>query len=226
MANPKIKNMGRFHDGLVNQILSNARPVRRVSALWIQWLVWLVLSLVAVGLSLLKTGLQADAGRVFTQMTPVGFIMMAFIGAALAAWEAIASSVPGRQTGSSYRIFSALVLVALVAFPFLFFYPAGESFDVIGAFCNGLECVERVVLIGIVPWILLGRILSRNASFKPGWTGAWAGASAFLIGTIAVQLHCPSWDARHMLAAHLFPAVFLVFLVTFVGAFWFSRWRR
>jgi len=226
MVNSKMKNMERVHSGLVDQILSNARPVRRVSALWVQWLAWLALSLAVVSFTLLKVGWQSEAGLVFKRMPPIAFILTAFIGAALAAWEAIASSMPGRQTQKTYRIFSILVLLVLVALPFLFFYPTGERFDVIGAFCNGLECVERVALIGIVPWILLGRILSRNASFSPGWTGAWAGASAFLIGTIAVQFHCPSWDARHMLAAHLLPVVLLVFPTAFIGAYWFSRWRK
>lgn len=225
-SQPKLKNMAQVHGNLVDRIVSDAPPVRPVSPVINQWLLWFALSLGVMGFFLMNFHLQDNAGKVFSQMPPLAFVLTAFIGAALAAWEAIASSVPGRQTGKAYRILAFLVLAVLVAFPFVFFYPAGEKFDLVEAFMNGGECAQRVSLVGILPWALLGWMLSRNASFHAGWTGAWSGASAFLLGTVTVQLHCPSWDARHILAAHLLPVALITFLTTFVGSFWFSRWRK
>jgi hypothetical protein len=225
-VNPKSKNMGRLHDQLVDRLASGVAPVKRVPSALQQWLLWMVLSLAVMGLFLVMIHVQNNAAQVFRQMPPLGFVLIAFAGAALAAWEAIASSMPGRQPRRSTVAFSLAVLAVLVAFPFVFFYPAGEKFDLVGAFLSGSECAKHVWMVGLLPWALMGWILSRNASFHPGWTGAWSGASAFLMGTVTVQIHCSSWDACHMLAAHLLPVALMTFLSTFLGAFWFSRWRK
>ncbi len=222
----RTKGMAQVHDKLVDRIVSNAPPVKPVTSVFAQWSIWLALSTGVMVLFLVNFHLQTGADQILGQMPPLAFLITAYLGAALAAWEAVASSVPGRQTGKGYKVLSLLVLGALIFVPFAFFYPSGAVFDVWGSFVNGMECVQRVCLVGLLPWIYLGRRLSRNASFSPAWTGAWSGVSAFLLGTVTVQLHCPSWDARHMVSAHLLPVLFLIFFTTFIGSYWFGRWRK
>jgi hypothetical protein len=160
------------------------------------------------------------------QMPPVLFLVLAFLGASLAAWEAIVSSVPGRQTTRGHRYLSAAVVALLFLMPFLFFAWGEGNLSLWDYCCSGLGCIEGCSLAGFVPWVVLGFILSRNASFNPLWTGAWSGVSAFLMGTFTIQLHCPAWDTGHMFAAHLLPVAAFTFLAAFLGAFWFSRWRK
>jgi len=222
----RSKGMAHVHGQLVDRIVSDAPPVKPVTSVFNQWLLWLILSAVVMGLWLWNLHIQANAGQVLSHMPPRAFLLTAYLGAALAAWEAISSSLPGRQMGKGYLVFSLLVMLAILCIPFLLFYPAGQSYDVWGSFIGGIECAQHVVLVGVLPWVLLGWRLSRNASFRPSWTGAWSGVSAFLLGTVTVQLHCPGWDARHMVSAHLLPAVFLIFFTTFIGSFWFARWRK
>lgn len=218
--------MAQVHDQLVDRIVSNAPPVKPVTSVFVQWSIWLALSTVVTVIFLLIFHVQTNAGQVLGEMPPLAFLITAYLGSALAAWQAVASSVPGRQMGRGYMVLSFLVLAALVFIPFAFFYPSGAPFDVWGAFVNGMECVQGVCVVGLLPWVFLGWRLSRNASFRPAWTGAWSGVSAFLLGTVTVQLHCPSWDARHMVVAHLLPVVLLIFFTTFIGSFWFARWRK
>ncbi len=50
-------------------------------------------------------------------------------------------------------------------------------------------CFKAIFWIGVVPWILLGWQLSRNASFGAKRTGAWSGVSAFLLGSLVTLMH-------------------------------------
>ncbi len=214
-----------FHEALVGRLLAEAEPVKRIKSPLSQWLLWLALSCFSVVLFLTAIHLQ-DMGAVFHNMPSLGFLLIAFLGSALSAWEAVSSSVPGRQTGSAYRLLSVTLLVALLFMPFLFFAPGRGSFDLVSCCASGWPCIQWGSVAGFFPWLTLGFLISRNASFRPFWTGAWAGLSAFLLGTFTIQLHCPSWETGHMFVAHLLPVALLTFPASFIGAFWFSRWKK
>jgi hypothetical protein len=217
--------MGQFHGKLVDRIVPTARPVGHIHSAGLQWSLWLVLSLGVMALALwrMKVGNSVET---LGQMPPMAFILAAFLGAAVAAWEAVVSSIPGRHTGKWFRAAQLSLLAALVLIPFLFF-PAGiGGGGVLSSLRCGVDCMKLISLVGLLPWILLGWMLSRNAAFNPAWTGAWSGVSAFLLGAVTVQLHCPNWETGHMLVSHLLPVAVLVFPATFAGSFWFSRWKK
>jgi hypothetical protein len=191
----------------------------------LQWTLWLSLSGVSMGFFLASLGPQA-AGEILGNGPAVLFLAAALLGSALAAWEAISSSFPGRQTGTLYRSAAVGLVLVLMAMPFLFFPVSPKGFDLMDCCSSGWSCIKGCCLLGFLPWVLMVFILSRNASLRPFWTGLWAGLSAFLLGAFAIQLHCPSWEAGHMFAAHLLPVAVLTFPAAWAGAFWFSRWRR
>jgi hypothetical protein len=91
---------------------------------------------------------------------------------------------------------------------------------------GGWFCFRTVLGVALPTWVLSGWLASRNASFQPGWTGAWLGTSAFLWGTGTIQLHCAHWQCCHMILDHLFPLVLFLFLPVWIGTYWFSRWRK
>jgi hypothetical protein len=219
------KGAAKVHDDLVGKLVSDTRPVRRALAPGLQWAVWFLLSSVSVGSFLLALRPQ-DMGQVLCHGPSLAFLLAAYLGSALAAWEAICSGLPGRQTSGAFRSIAVLVLVALFAMPFLFFTPTSGSVDLMECCASGWSCIQWCCAVGFLPWVALGVLLARNASLQPLWTGAWSGLSAFLLGTLTVQLHCPSWEAGHMVAAHLFPVALLTFPAALAGSFWFSRWRR
>jgi len=214
-----------FHDQLVEQVVRGAKPAGMLLRPVVQWMLWFVSSLLVMAFFWMRLGVQSNLSQVMDQMPPLFFIVTAFAGAALAAWEAISSSVPGRQTGRFYRALAVLVLIALVSIPFIFFTHSGPV-DWSQALDHGTGCAEGVSFSGLIPWIFMGWMLSRNASFNPLWTGVWSGVSAFLMGTITIQIHCPNWDMDHVLMAHLLPAAVGTIVVSLLGSFWFSRWKK
>jgi len=139
----------------------------------------------------------------------------------------VASSIPGRQTSRLHLVLLAVFLAAVIILPFVFFIPKGEEiFEMDDIVKCGPDCFKAIALIGVVPWILLGWRLSRNASFSAKWTGAWSGVSAFLLGSLVTLMHCGYWEAGHMVAVHLLTVAFFSFLTTWLGAMWFSRWKK
>ncbi len=210
-----------FHHQLVEQVVADAKPAGMLLRPTAQWFLWLASSLFVMAFFWMRMGIQSNLSQVMSQMPPFLFIFSAFAGAGLAAWEAISSGVPGRQTGKVYRVLAVLVLIALVSIPFLFFAHSGPL-----VFTGDTGCVEGVSFTGLIPWIFMGWMLSRNASFNPWWTGLWSGVSAFLMGTITIQIHCPNWEMNHVLMGHLLPAVIGTMVVSLLGSVWFSRWKK
>jgi hypothetical protein len=118
------------------------------------------------------------------------------------------------------------LLLGLFTVPIVFFPMPVGGFDLVSSFRICCGCIYIGALVGVVPWLGLGLLLARNASFHPGWTGAWAGVSAFLLGAGAIQLHCPAWDMEHVMLGHLFPVALMTVAAAWVGTGWFSKWRR
>ncbi len=221
----KNKDLTRFHQKLVNDLLAQTGPVKPMASPWAQWGVWFLTATVLVFLVLwVIKPTHLDASM---QPAAMGYLIALFLGAALAAWQAVASSIPGRNTSRLHLILLIVFLAAVIILPFVFFIPKGEEIfewdDIVKC---GPDCFKAIALIGIVPWILLGWKLSRNATFNVKWTGAWSGVSAFLLGSLVTLMHCGYWEAGHMVAVHLLTVAFFSFLTTWLGAMWFSRWRK
>jgi hypothetical protein len=221
----KNKDLTRFHQDLVDGLLARAGPVKPMASLWAQWGLWV---LVATALVFLVLWMMKPAHLDMSlQPAAMAYLIALFLGAALAAWQAVASSIPGRQTSRLHLVLLVLLLVAVIILPFVFFIPKGEEiFEMDDIVKCGPDCFKAIALIGVVPWILLGWRLSRNASFSAKWTGAWSGVSAFLLGSLVTLMHCGYWEAGHMVAVHLLTVAFFSFLTTWLGAMWFSRWKK
>ena len=110
--------------------------------------------------------------------------------------------------------------------PFLFFDRGDFSQVLHQDMAEGWFCFRTVAIVAVPSWIVLGWLASRNASFRPGWTGAWLGVSAFLLGTGTIQMHCARWETCHMFMDHMLPMVLLLALPIWVGSFWFARWKN
>src|SRR5581483_4573366 len=110
----RTKGMTQVHAQLVDRIVADVPPVKPVASVFGQWAVWLALSTGVMVLFLWKFQVQSNAGQVLEQMPPLAFLVTAYLGSALAAWEAIASSLPGRQMGKGYMGLSFLVIAGLV----------------------------------------------------------------------------------------------------------------
>ena len=84
---PKIKKMEKFHQELVDQILSQSLPAQKVWPAPVQWLVWALLSALCIGVLLIKMKIYNDVDKVLSQMPSLSFLALAFLGSALAGWN-------------------------------------------------------------------------------------------------------------------------------------------
>ena len=221
-----FNRMPEAHRRLVERLVADARPVKPVPSVLQQWLVWLGFALLVVGATLSLIGPQFEIMEKLTDPSSGGFLLLAFALSALMAWMGIASSMPDHNPRLATKLFTAVLLLFLFSMPFLFF--SGDSLSQVWAhnIADGWFCARTVLLVAFPSWVMLGWMVSRNASFHPGWTGAWLGASAFLLGAGTIQLHCANWQTCHMLVDHLMPLLALNFIPIWIGSYWFSRWKR
>jgi hypothetical protein len=210
----------------VENLLSAAKPFKPVPSALRQWLAWMILASLGAAAAALLLGPQAGLLQKLTQFPSGAFLALVFLGSALAAWGGIASSMPGEEPGRGQRIFTAFLLLFLFGMPFLFFGRNDLGQVLHQDMAEGWFCFRTVGLVAVPSWLFLGWMVSRNASFRPGWTGAWLGVSAFLLGTGTIQMHCARWESCHMFVDHMLPMVFFIALPIWIGSFWFSRWKK
>ncbi len=211
---------------VVRELVDGNRPVKPVPPVLVQWLAWLGFALAVVAVSLSLIGPQFELAERLSDPASGGFLLLAFALSAFAAWRGIASSMPDDRPHWAPRVVAGALLLFLFSMPFLFF-PKDTLAQVWALNTeDGWFCARTVALVALPSWILLGWMVSRNACFHPGLTGAWLGASSFLLGTGTIQLHCAHWETCHMLVDHLMPMLVLIFAPIWIGSYWFSRWRK
>jgi len=221
-----LKKLDGVQRRAAEKLLSDTKPYKPVPSVWSQWLGWLAISAVIVTFTILLIKPQPQLLEKLSLLPNAFFMLLVFIGSALAAWGGIASSIPGNEPGAREKTLLIAVLLGLFVVPFLFFTPDTMQEVWSHSMASGWFCFRTVILVAIPSWILMGWMVSRNASFAPAWTGAWLGVSAFLLGTGTIQLHCEHWETYHMVVDHLLPLILFIFIPIWVGAFWFARWKK
>jgi len=220
------KSLPESQRRLVERLVADNKPVKPVPSVLVQWLIWFFFALLVAGVSLSLIGPQFEIQERLAELSSGGFLLLAFVLSALTAWMGIASSMPDHRPHPLPKVLAALCVLFLFSMPFLYF----DRDTLTQVWANNAEdgwfCVRTVVMVAFPSWVMLGWMVSRNASFHPGWTGAWLGISAFLLGTGTIQLHCAHWETCHMLVDHLLPMLVLIFLPIWLGGYWFSRWRK
>ncbi len=222
----ELNEMPLFQRRLVERLAAEARPVKPAPSGVQQWFVWLGFALLVSGVSLYLIGPQFEIEERLADFSSGSFLLLAFALSAFCAWMGIASSKPDYEPRLAPRVFAAALLLYLFSMPFLFFDHDNLSQVWALNMADGWFCARTVLLVALPSWVMLGWMASRNASFHPGWTGAWLGTSAFLLGTGTIQLHCAHWETCHMLVDHLLPMLALIFLPIWIGGYWFSRWKK
>jgi hypothetical protein len=226
ILSPNFQNLPPEQRAAVERLLRDTHVPPRVLSVFRQWLVWLGLSIAVVAVALGLIHPQPDLmGRLLAPNSGL-FLLLAFFGSAFTAWGGIASSMPGEEPGPLSKILTVFLLAALLAMPFLFFPRDTIPAVIAHSQQSHWFCTRTVLWVAFFPWTAVGWMVSKNASGRPGWTGAWLGVSAFLLGVGTVQLHCAHWQSYHMLMDHLMPMVLFLFIPVWAGTYWFSRWAK
>jgi len=221
-----LKKMPDLQRRTAEKLLAETKPLQPSPSVLKQWFLWLALACMGSGLAISILKPQEGLWQQLMILPNGSFLILLFIGSALAAWNGIASSMPGEEPGKVVVTWMIVILAALAAIPLFFFTPDQLNAVLEHDTATGFFCFRTVVLVAIPSWVILAWMASRNASMRPGLSGFWLGISAFLLGTGTVQIHCAHWETGHVLVNHLLPLVAFIALPIWIGSFWLSLWER
>ena len=189
---------------LVDRLVDDATPVRRLWRPETRLLIWLAIVLPAVALPATRVLRDDVAQRLRTPafLLEEGAMLVAAVLLALAALRA---AVPGRRAGTavSFATGATLALVGLLVFSKPVF--ASWTSDVFMAI--GWPCIWRAFAWTIVPWGLLIVAVRRAAPFGSRWTGALVGAAAWGLTFVPIRLCCQTEELLHLGVFHVLPLV-------------------
>jgi hypothetical protein len=213
---------GASNGALIERLVADGRPVRRLWPPSRRLAVWVALGAV-VSLASAASGLRPDLRA---RLADTGFLLevLSLFGAAvLLAGYSLTAAVPGR--GPSRRQFIFTMGLAAVVWLIPVRYPMEQNLP-LGTFIEmAAACERRTVMLACLPLAALAVALWRGAPVAGACAGSLAGAAAFLLASGNMRLVCPSDSRLHLLIGHSLPAVVGIGVAAIAGALWLRCWR-
>ncbi len=163
-------------------------------------------ALIAVFVCVVAVGVYRLGAFAIAVMSP---LQVSVIFGALAVCTGLLASsvvqqmVPGRRHRIPPRLLPVGIMVALgVAIAVLFQFQQERNF-----WTRDWACLKTGIPLGAIAAVPFWLVLRRGAILSPSMTGAATGLLAGLVGTSALELHCPNLHAGHILVSHLGVAV-------------------
>jgi hypothetical protein len=145
----------------------------------------------------------ACAIAVMTPLQNVAMLSALAISTGFLAYSLVLQMVPGRRHTIPPRFLPVGITIALtLAIVVLFQFQHERNF-----WRNGWGCMRAGIPLGVLAAVPFWLVLRRGAVLSPSMTGAATGLLAGLVGTSALEIHCPNLDAWHILVSHLGVAV-------------------
>jgi len=212
----------RWQQDLVDRLVADATPVRRLWRPEVQLLVWLAAVLPAVAVPASHV-LRDDVAQ---QLRTPAFLLeeaAMLVAAALLALSALRAAVPGHRPGRTLSLVAALALAlgGLLVFSKPVF--GGWTSDVF--LTIGLRCLGRSFAWTLVPWALLVILVRRAAPLGSRFTGALVGAAAWGLTFAALRLCCQTEELLHLSVFHVLPLVTGTLLSAVLGPVLLGEWR-
>jgi hypothetical protein len=158
--------------------------------------------LIAIFACAVTVGVHRIGAFAFTVMTPLqaaAIMGVLAICAGLLAYSLVNQMIPGSRHWIPPGLLPLGVTISLaIAIAVLFRFQAEHHF-----WANNWACIKAGTPIGALAAVPLWLVLRRGAILSPGLTGAATGLLAGLVGTTALEIHCPNLDAWHILVSHL-----------------------
>ena len=210
MATPPI------HDRIVDRLLADAGPVRRLWPPHRRLAVWLALEVPAFWCAVVF-GLRTDLGAALRRPLFLLELALWLTAGVIAGAVAMRSMVPGRV---ARREMTYMLLLSCAAVALAWLGSASAPFSGWGFLASGLRCVASIVAFAALPWTALFVAARRGAPLDGGLTGTYAGVAALLFAVAAVRIACPIDEKLHLLAWHTMPIVIGATLSGVAGARW------
>jgi hypothetical protein len=201
-------------ESCIEQLVADARPVRRLRSPAVRLLAWVgvVLAVAAVATT---AGLRRDvAARI---ASPIFLAELACLGAAAIGFAGIAlgGAVPGLHDARGRRALPAILLAGGLVSAAWTGFPFATSFA--GFVERGVACAVSSVVLAFVPWAVLLWAVRRGLPLRPGRTFAAGGLAASLAAYALMRLRCSADDVLHVAVWHGGPVVIATCAAAVVG---------
>lgn len=182
---------------LLNEVKPSLRPVRPLPPTW----------LITAGLVLLcaAVSLAGAAHAGFFGIEKMNVLERALVFstllllASLTAIGFVHAMIPGsRRRLSPAALLAAVTVLLLCVFAFLF-----RDHHVTAFFSVGIACLLTGLLFALPVALLAWLILRRGFAVHPVSAGLLAGTLGGLAGLGMLELHCPNFQAAHVLVWHI-----------------------
>lgn len=141
------------------------------------------------------------------------------IGSAICATSAIRLAVPGRDDVAKVRLGALVSIPFVLAVVVVVMAPWGSEWvGWQGVIDTCWSCIGVTAAAAAVPWFATVILASRLAPLRERRVGLFAGLSAFLLGALVTQLHCPYGDSYHLAVGHYLPIAVLSAGTTYLAA--------
>jgi hypothetical protein len=199
-------------DDLIVDLASRAAPVAVLARPGARFVAWWLVSIACALFAVMAFGPKPQLHEYLGQPEFVAIAILAGWTAALAAAASLVLAVPGAERLPVLR--STAVALAL-AWLLIAIGATVRSGNGLAGAADWPICYIRVVAIGLIPTIVLFRMLRRAAPLRLMWTGTLALIAGLATGALAVQFICPVDNPAHSLLGHVGP----VFSIALIGAF-------
>jgi hypothetical protein len=213
-------------DDLIRELAADARPVRRLAP-WLRRIgLWLVVATACAVAVIANSGTRRDLGQVVWTSGYLLEAVLLLVTALSAAAGALITSVPGAERSRLVRwlpIVAGGAALLWVAGELAVVVAAGEQTGRIGP---AWWCIQRTLLVGLLPGIVLFAMVGRGAPLRAAWAGLLAVLATSAVGVLGTNIMCATDRPVHLLIWHVGPMVLLAAAGAGIGASLFDWMRK
>ena len=210
-------------EDLIQELVSDARPVTRIQPIARRLLAWVVLAAVSFGVVLFLMGVRRDLGDSTDRADFAFEAALLIITAMSAAVGALVVSVPGAERSPMVRWAPIIAAAASVLWAAGELVYAAASGAPTGRLTFAWHCVYKTACVGAVPGIALFLMVRRAAPMHAMWAGLLAVLATAAVGVLGANVICPNDRPLHMLLWHVAPLMLFAAIGAALGT-WLLKW--
>ncbi|MCB0354464.1 MAG: DUF1109 domain-containing protein [Bdellovibrionales bacterium] len=201
--------------------LTPAPPVRA------RFFAWMAISCICLSVGVVFAHPRRDLQELITDPMFLVEAISIISTALFAGLTALILSVPGLSFGKAKRAFLWSVIGWVISFTIAVSYRISFSPQNMQHFTHGFLCSRTLILFSLVPAVALFGLVRIASPQQMYAAGFFLLLSAGLIGTLGVELTCPSDDFLHIVIFHFLPPVVLGAVGMVVGRRFLQRkWKK
>ena len=192
-------------EDLIQQLVSDARPVQRLRPIAARLAGWVVLAAVSFGVVLFLMGVRRTLGGDLDRADFAFEAALLIVTAMSAAIGALVISVPGAERSTAVRWTPVIAAVATVLWAAGELVYAAATGAPTGRLTFAWHCIYKTTCIAAIPGFALFLMVRRAAPLRAAWAGLLAILATAAVGVLGANVICPNDRPLHLLLWHVAP---------------------